>query len=92
MNSVIRKINKLNKNEKIIVLIKNPGIHEKYVDYCLEKDKIKYEELRKLYEDGDAMPTFKVKDFLHCVEINDKVRKIVADKPVKKSNILQFVR
>ena len=60
----IKELKRLNPDEEITVLIKNPGTYEEYVDYYIGKNENKYEQLKKQKGDDDLLPTFSVKDFL----------------------------
>lgn len=64
----INELKKLNQNESITVLIKEPGIYEEYADYYIGEDSNKYKQLEKKKKETDLLPTFTIKDFISYYE------------------------
>lgn len=83
----INKLKKLNANEKITVLIKNPGIYEEYKDYYIGENSDKHKRLEKQKEEVDLLPTFTIKDFLAYYEGRQLLLQIKRD-----NKILSFKR
>lgn len=64
----INKIKKFDPDEKITVLIKEPGVYEEYIDYYIGEDNDKHNQLEKKKKEGDLLPTFTIKDFISYYE------------------------
>ena len=80
--SFIKELLNADKNMEVTVLIREPGIYERYVGYYFGENKDRHKELESKTRDGDILLTCIVKDFLELYEGKQLLKRIQREKKI----------
>lgn len=82
---IIKELKNIDKDTKITILIKNPGVYEMYESYFLGDDKDKLKKLKSIKDKDDLIPEFTVGEFLEYYKGRQLIKEIH-----REGKILQF--